>query len=63
MYVPSDLPELNPTEYAWAEMKERLKAKAERNLESLEAEIEPALEPITAKQAQGRLRNADYILQ
>ncbi len=51
VYVPSDLPELNPTEYAWAEMKERLKAKAERNLESLEAEIEPALEPITAKQA------------
>jgi hypothetical protein len=44
-------------------MKERLKAKAARSLEALEAELKSALDTITAKDAQGWIRHAGYALQ
>ncbi|QRM35139.1 hypothetical protein [Microvirga sp. VF16] len=46
----------------WAKMKERLKAKAARSLEALEAELKPALDTITAKDARGWIRHAGYAL-
>jgi transposase len=62
VYLPSYSPEFNPIEPAWAKMKERLKAKAARSLEVLEAELKPALETITAKDAKGWFRHAGYVL-
>jgi hypothetical protein len=43
-------------------MKEPLKAKAPRSLEALEAELKPALGPITAQNARGWIRHAGYAL-
>jgi transposase len=62
MYLPRYSPEFNPIEHAWSKMKERLKAKAARTLEALEAELKPALDTITAQDAQGWFRHAGYAL-
>src|SRR3712207_6195862 len=62
LYLPRYSPELNPIEQAWAKMKEPLKAKAPRTLEALEAELKPALDTITAKDAKGWIRHAGYAL-
>jgi transposase len=62
LYLPRYSPEFNPIEQAWAKMKERLKAKAARTLEALEAELKPALDTITAKDARGWIRHAGYAL-
>jgi transposase len=61
MYLPRYSPEFNPIEHAWSKMKEWLKAKAARNLEALEAELKPALDTITAKDARGWFRHAGYV--
>jgi transposase len=60
LYLPRYSPEFNPIEPAWAKVKERLKAKAARTLEALEAELKPALDTITAKDARGWIRHAGY---
>jgi transposase len=62
LYLPRYSPEFNPIEPAWAKVKERLKAKAPRTLEALEAELKPALDTITAKDAKGWIRHAGYAL-
>ena len=62
LYLPRYSPEFNPIEQAWAKVKERLKAKAARTLEALEAELKPALNTITAKDAKGWIRHAGYAL-
>jgi transposase len=62
VYLPRYSPEFNPIEHAWSKMKERLKAKAARSLEALEAELKPALDTITAKDARGWFRHAGYAL-
>jgi transposase len=70
LYLPRYSPEFNPIEPAWAKViepawakvKERLKAKAARTLEALEAELKPALDTITAKDARGWIRHAGYAL-
>jgi transposase len=62
MYLPRYSPEFNPIEPAWAKMTERLKAKAARSLEALEAELKPALDTITAQDAKGWIRHAGYAL-
>jgi transposase len=58
LYLPRYSPEVNPIEPAWATVKERLKAKAVRTLEALEAELKPALDTISAKDARGWIRHA-----
>jgi hypothetical protein len=45
-----------------SKMNERLKAKAARSPEALEAELKPALDTITAKDAKGWFRHAGYAL-
>ncbi|KFG69451.1 transposase [Microvirga sp. BSC39] len=60
--LPRYSPEFNPIEQAWAKMKARLKAKAARSLEALEAELKPALDSITAQNARGWFRHAGYAL-
>jgi transposase len=62
LYLPRYSPEFNPIEQAWAKVKERLKAKAARSLEALEAELKPALNAITAQDAKGWIRHAGYAL-
>ena len=62
VYLPRSSPEYNPIEQAWAKMKERLKAKAARSLEALEAELKPALDSITPQNARGWFRHAGYAL-
>jgi transposase len=62
LYLPRYSPEFNPIEHAWAKVKERLKAKAARTLEALEAELKPALDSITVKDAKGWIRHAGYAL-
>jgi transposase len=62
LYLPRYSPELNPIEQAWAKVKGRLKAQAPRTLEALEAELKPALDTITAKDAKGWIRHAGYAL-
>jgi transposase len=62
LYLPRYSPEFNPIEQAWAKMKERLKGKAARTLEALEAELKPALDTITAQDARGWFRHAGYAL-
>ena len=62
LYLPRYSPEFNPIEQAWAKVKERLKAKAPRTLEALEAELKPALDTVTAKDAQDWIRHAGYAL-
>jgi transposase len=62
IYLPRYSPEFNPIEHAWAKVKERLKAKAARTLEALEAELKPALDTITAKDARGWFRHDGYAL-
>jgi transposase len=62
LYLPRYSPEFNPIEQAWAKMKERLKAKAARTLETLEAELKPALDTITPQSARGWFRHAGYEL-
>ena len=49
LYLPRYSPEFNPIEQAWAKVKERLKAKAARTLEALEAELKPASIPSPQK--------------
>jgi transposase len=58
LYLPRYSPEFNPIEQAWAKMKERLKTKAARTLEALEAELKPALDTIATKDARGWIRQA-----
>jgi transposase len=62
LYLPRYSPEFNPIENAWAKVKERLKAKAARSLEVLEAELKPALNAITAKDDRVWIRHAGYAL-
>jgi transposase len=62
MYLPRYSPEFNPIEHAWSKVKERLKAKAARSLEALEAELKPALDTITVQDARGWFRHAGYAL-
>jgi transposase len=59
-YLPPYSPDLNPIEQAWSKLKTHLRAKAARNLEALEAELGPALDIITAQDAQGWFRLAGY---
>jgi transposase len=62
VYLPRYSPEFNPIEQAWAKVKERLKEKAARSLEALEAELKPALDTITAQNARGWISHAGYAL-
>ena len=59
-YLPPYSPDLNPIERAWSKLKTHLRAKAARSLEALEAELGPALDTITAQDAQGWFRLAGY---
>jgi transposase len=59
-YLPAYSPDLNPIEPCWSKLKTRLRTKAARTLDALEAELRPALATITASDAQGWFRRCGY---
>jgi transposase len=59
-YLPAYSPDLNPIEPCWSKLKTRLRARAARSLEALEAELGPALATVTAQDAQGWFRRCGY---
>ena len=59
-YLPSYSPDLNPIEPSWAKIKGKLRAVATRTADALHQALGPALDAITAKDAQGYFRNSGY---
>jgi transposase len=59
-YLPPYSPDLNPIEPCWSKFKGRLRAKAARSREALDAELGPALATITTQDAQGWFRLCGY---
>jgi transposase len=59
-YLPAYSPDLNPIEPCWSKLKQRLRARAARTLEALEAELGPALATITTQDARGWFRLCGY---
>jgi transposase len=59
-YLPSYSPDLNPIEPSWAKIKGKLRQAAARTADALHKALGPALEAITAKDAQGYFRNSGY---
>ena len=59
-HLPAYSPDLNPIEPCWSKLKGRLRARAARSLDALEAELGPALATITAEDARGWVRLAGY---
>lgn len=59
-YLPSYSPDLNPIEPSWAKIKGKLRAVAARTADALHTALGPALEAVTATDAQGYFRNSGY---
>ena len=59
-YLPRYSPDLNPIEPAWAKVKGLLRKAAARTVDGLHAACGPALDAITARDAQGFFRHAGY---
>ncbi len=51
LYLPRYSPDLNPIEPGWSKVKTRLRAKAARTTQALDAELGPALDAITPQDA------------
>ena len=62
LYLPRYSPDLSPIEPGWSKVKSRLRSNAARTKEALEAELGPALDAITAQDAQGWFRHCGYVL-
>ncbi len=59
-HLPAYSPDLNPIEPCWSKLKTRLRARAARTLDALEAELAPALATITSQDAHGWFRLCAY---
>ncbi len=58
--LPPYTPEWNPIEACWSKMKEFLRARAARTLETLEAAVVDAMEAVSAQDARGWFRHCGY---
>ena len=59
-YLPAYSPDFNPIEPAWAKVKSNLRRVAARTLTTLEQALGPALDSITAQDAEGYFRHCGY---
>jgi transposase len=59
-HLPSCSPDLDPIELAWAKVKAGLRRAAARTVDGLHAALGPALDAITAQDAQGFFRHAGH---
>ena len=59
-HLPAYSPDLNPIEPSWAKIKGKLRAVAARTADALHTALGPALQAITAKDAQGYFRNSGH---
>jgi transposase len=62
LYLPRYSPDLSPIEPGWSKLKTRLRAKAARTIDALDAELGPALDAITPQDAAGWFRHCGYPL-
>jgi len=62
LYLPRSSPDLNSIKLGWSKGTTRLRAKAARPTEILDADLGPALDAITAKEAKGFFRHTGYPL-
>lgn len=62
LYLPRSSPDLSPIELGWSKLKSRPRIKAARTKEALEAELGPALDAITAQDAQGWFQHGGSVL-
>lgn len=62
LYLPAYSPDLSPIEPGWSKVKTRLRGKAARTAEALEAELGPALDAITPQDAHGWFQQCGYAL-
>lgn len=60
--LPRSSPDLNPIEPGWSKLKTRLRAKAARTIEILDAELGSALHALTPQDAKAFFRHAGYAL-
>lgn len=62
LYLPRYSPEFNPIEPCWSKMKNSLRTKAARTLETLQTAVAECMNEITASDAQGWFAYAGYDL-
>jgi transposase len=62
LFLPRYSPEFNPIELCWSKLKNDLKRRAARTLESLEGAITEAMQTITASDVRGWFRHCGYEL-
>lgn len=60
LFLPRYTPEWNPAEPCWSKMKEFLRSRAARTLETLEAAVADAMDTISAQDARGWFQHCGY---
>lgn len=62
-FLPAYSPEFNPIEACWSKVKARVKQKAARTIDALQAAITDAIQHVTRQDAEGWFRHAGYQVQ
>jgi transposase len=60
LFLPRYSPEFNPIEPCWSKLKNELRSRAARTLESLQSAVNDAMQMITAQNARGWFLHCGY---